>query len=54
MVVIDKATADRLDSGSTEPAVIANALAGKFTNPSNFDTDLKPRMPSLDRRPGFR
>jgi uncharacterized protein (TIGR02599 family) len=41
MVVIDKISADRLENGSTEPSVISGALAGKFTDPLLFETDIK-------------
>lgn len=40
MVAIDESSAKRLENGSTEPAVIASALAGKFTDPASYSTDL--------------
>lgn len=40
MIVIDEATAARLDSGATPPAVIESALQGKFTDVTSFQSDL--------------
>lgn len=40
MVVIDEASAVRLDSGATEPAAINNALQGKFTDVTQYQADL--------------
>ncbi len=41
MVVIDEASAARLEQGGDEPAVIRDALAGKFRDVSKFDDDLR-------------
>lgn len=40
VVVIDEASALRLESGTTEPGAIRNALDGKFTDPSRYASDL--------------
>jgi len=41
MVAIDEATAKRLDTGATQPAVISAALSGKFTSVASYATDLQ-------------
>jgi len=48
MVVIAKASADRMDAGASEPAVISSALAGKFSDPSQYASDLKGLEDALD------
>jgi uncharacterized protein (TIGR02599 family) len=40
MVAIDANSAARLENGSTPPAVIQQALAGKFTATANYNTDM--------------
>lgn len=40
LIAIDEAAARRLESGSNEPAVISNALSGKFATTSNYASDL--------------
>lgn len=40
VVAIDEVSANRLDKGSIPPSVISDALAGKFTTASNYDTDI--------------
>ena len=40
LVAIDATSAARLENGSTPPAVIENALANKFTDTSNYNTDM--------------
>ena len=41
MIVIDEASAARIDTkSSTPPAAIENALKGRFTVTSNYQTDL--------------
>jgi len=47
MVVIDEASAKRLDSGSSPPSAIETALAAKFTDPANFQDDMKAFTESL-------
>jgi len=40
MVAIDEISAKRMDAGSDQPAQITAALAGKFSDSGQFDTDL--------------
>jgi uncharacterized protein (TIGR02599 family) len=40
MVAIDEASVSRLQQGSTPPGVITSALAGKFSNPALYASDL--------------
>jgi len=41
LVIIDEASASRLESGATPPAVIQGALSGKFSNVLSYRTDLQ-------------
>jgi uncharacterized protein (TIGR02599 family) len=41
MIAIDDKAALRLENGASQPAVIQGALSGKFSQVSNFETDLK-------------
>ena len=40
MVAIDEASAKRMENGSTPPAVIVSALAGKFSDTTKYQSDL--------------
>jgi uncharacterized protein (TIGR02599 family) len=48
LIVIDEASAQRMENGTSEPAVIQNALAGKFLQVSNFASDLQSVKTALD------
>lgn len=48
MVVIDKVSADRLDSGAAEPPEIVAALAGKFRNPTDYQADMEDLVERLN------
>jgi len=41
MVAIEEAAARRMEAGTSEPAVIAGALSGKFQMPSAYQSDLE-------------
>ena len=47
MVAIDETSAKRLENGSTPPAAIAAAMAGKFSDPANYQADLDALTASL-------
>lgn len=48
MIVIDEATAARLEAGGTEPDAIREALENRFQEVANFDDDLRQVKEKLD------
>lgn len=48
IIVIDEASAIRLESGASEPTLIKNTLNGKFQNVAQFDTDLSEVKAAFD------
>lgn len=40
LVAIDETSAKRMNSDSTQPAIITSALSGKFASPSTYEDDL--------------
>ncbi len=47
MVAIEEASAQRMEQGSSEPNQIKTALAGKFSDPAQYDSDMKDLEQSL-------
>ena len=47
LVAVDEASARRLEAGNAQPADITQALAGRFLNPSQFESDLEQVSQSL-------
>lgn len=50
MVAIDETSAERIDSGSSQPTEISTALDGKFLNPANYQSDLDALVASLSAK----
>lgn len=49
MIVLDESSFRRISDGSSQPAVIANALQGRFLQTANYEDDLKTVLEDLQR-----